>query len=68
MYLGYVISGDELKIITTIMDAIMKWLMPPIVFEVMIFVGETQYFEEIYSFIFSSAEPLLAITISCKCF
>jgi hypothetical protein len=41
VYLGYVISGGELKIDPAKMDAIMKWTVPMNFIEVRIFVGET---------------------------
>jgi hypothetical protein len=43
VYLGYVISGGELKIYPTKMEAIMKWPVPTNVIEVRSFVGETKY-------------------------
>jgi hypothetical protein len=39
VYLGYVIGGWELDIVSTRMDVIIKWLVPNNVIEVMIFIG-----------------------------
>jgi len=41
VYLGYVISGGELKIDLTKVESLMKWLMLTNVYKVRSFVGET---------------------------
>jgi len=40
VYLGYVISGRELKIDLVKMEAIMKWLVSNNIFEVRGFIGD----------------------------
>jgi hypothetical protein len=68
VYLGYVISGGELKIDPTKMEAIMKLSVPTNVTEVRIFVGETQYFRKFVASILAIVAPLHAITVNGKIF
>lgn len=68
MYLGYTISWRELKIDPAKMEAIMKWSMHTNVFEVKIFVGETQYLRNLMASFSIVATPIHAIIVSCKSF
>lgn len=68
MYLGYVISGEELKIYPSNMEAIMKWFVPTNVYEVRSFIGEAQYPRKFIASFLVVAAPLRAIIASGKSF
>ena len=62
------ISGGELKIDPTKMEAIMKWLVPTNVYEVKSFIGATQYMKKFIASILAVEALLHAITTSDKSF
>ena len=68
VYLGYVISGGEMKIDPLRMEAIMKWTVPTNVYEVKIFIGATQYLRKFIASFSIVVAPLHAITVSGKSF
>eukprot|EP00253_Pinus_taeda_P031122 PITA_31122 len=68
VYLGYVISGGELKIYASKMEVVMKWLMPTNVYEVMHFIVATQYLRKFIASFSAIAASLHAITTSGKSF
>jgi hypothetical protein len=68
VYLGYVISGAELKINPTKMKVIMKWPIPINFTEVRSFFGATQYLWKFIASFSVVSTPLYTITTSGKSF
>lgn len=68
MYLGYVVSGGELKIDPSKMDSIMKWSVPTNVSEITSFIGATQYLRKFIDSFSTVATPLHTIKVSDKSF
>jgi hypothetical protein len=68
VYLGYVISGGELKIDPAKMEAITKWSVLTNVTEVGSFVGAAQYLRKFIASFSALAAPLQAITANVKSF
>jgi len=68
VYLEYVISGGELNIDLSKMEAIMKWSMPTNIFEVKSFIGATHYLRKFIASFPTVKTPLHAITTSGKSF
>jgi hypothetical protein len=68
VYLGYLISGGELKIDPTKTEAIMKCTVPTIVTEVRIFFWVALYLQNFIASFSTVVAPLHAITVSGKSF
>jgi len=68
VHLGYVISGGELKIDPSNMEAIMKWLVPTNASEVMSFIGVAQYLRKFIASFLVVTRPLQTIIASGKNF
>jgi hypothetical protein len=68
VYLGYAISGGDLNMDPTIMEAIMKWPIPTNVTKVRIFYLETQFLRKFIASFSVIAAPLHTIRVNGKSF
>jgi hypothetical protein len=68
VYLGYVISGGELRIDPTKMEAILKWPLPTNVTLFSRFVGVTKYLWKFIASFLVVVAPLHVITTYGKSF